>query len=761
MFFSVLTVAAFTGCSKDDSDDGGLTLPSITVNGVSSATVSVGYSGGATPAVEVVSSGDWTLTITSGDGTVCQASPASGKAGTTSVSFNVNGAVTKDRMFVATLTTTGKIAGFERPVSATVTIIQTNALYLENCGSNVEKGDGWPKVTEYSGWIKGGLNDQSGVTYGGSSASVANSGNAFKPTEAELAVASGAPYASMNTASSKFYINDINIGSSKSFTFTFTAIQQVAYSESSEFGPVEASTIRLGVSVNGGREFLPATYTVDQIADGGNWYLCTSEFKLPATASTDKISIRFDNFNCPTSQYGLRLDDLKLIEGGNGTELTPAETTSVSISEIVTSGEFYEVEGATVVGTYQQGFVMQDETGAILVYMGYNAKDIPAEGSIVTVSGEATKYGDALQLKDVNVVSVTAGTMPTLTPTVVTADNITGMMTSPKATYVKMTGTVDVSTKDDKTYYNVKFLFNSSYTGSISYPNENLNVSSFDGKTVDVEGWFVNNGSQNGSGKYFTVVARSITENSNPASASFTTQPKTFAATDPVAQKLTFTMNNVETVEFEITGDNKDMFTHEYTSGTTVTVKAVGNNTSDAAYTATLNLKGDGVVLASVPLKQAAPSTGAEGAPYLWNLASQELGNGSDVPAGTATGKGEPAMDWKYSASPYIGFNGGTNGKGTQIGKDGAPAEEYSLTTSDYTDAVSKIVVNASIAKSGDGKLTVKVGGTQIGETVSLTTTATDYEFVATSPVSGEISIELTNTEKAMYLKSIAINPAE
>lgn len=606
LFFSVLTVAAFTGCSKDDSDDGGSSvMPSITVNGSNSTTVGIGYSGGQTRNVEVVSSGDWTLSITSGDGTACQASPASGKAGTTSVSFNVNGGVSKDRTFVATLTTSGKIAGYEQTVSAKIMIDQTNALYKENCGTDVEKGtDGWPDVRDYSDWVKGGLNDQSGVTYGGSSASVANSGKNFAPTEAELAVASGAPYASMNKASAKFYINDINIGSSKSFTFTFTAIQQTDYSGSSVFGPVEASTVRLGVSVDGGTEFLPATYTVDQIADGGNWYLCTSEFKLPASASPDKISIRFDNFAYPSSQSGLRLDDFKLIEGGNGSELAPAETTAVSISKITEAGELYEVKDATVVGTYQQGFVMQDETGAILAYMGYDAKDIPAEGSVVTVSGEASKYGDALQLKDVKVLSKTEGTMPSLTPTVVTADNITGMMTSPQATYVKMTGTVDVSTNDGKTYYNVKFLFNSSYTGSISYPNESLNVSSFDGKTVDVEGWFVNNGLQNGSGKYFTVVARSITENSNPASASFTTQPTAFAATDPVAQDLTFTTSNVEKVEFEITGTDAGMFTHEYTSGTTVKVSAKGNNESDAAYTATLNLKGDGVVLASVPLTQ-------------------------------------------------------------------------------------------------------------------------------------------------------------
>ena len=754
LFFSVLTVAAFTGCSKDDSDDGGSSvMPSITVNGSNSASLMVGYAGGNTSAVEVVSSGDWTLSITSGDGTACQASPASGKAGTTSVSFNVTGA-SADRTFVATLTTSGKIAGYEQTVSAKIMIDQTNALYKENCGTDVEESNNqWPYVDQFTGWVRGGLNDQSGVTYGGSSARVANSGKNFAPTEAEQDVASGAPYASLNTASSKFYINDINIGSSKNFTFTFTAIQQVGYSGSSVFGPVEASTIRLGVSVDGGREFLPATYTVDQIADGGNWYLCTSEFKLPATASTDKISIRFDNFNCPTSQYGLRLDDLKLIEGGNGTELTPAETTSVSISEIVTSGELYEVEGATVVGTYQQGFVMQDETGAILAYMGNDAKDIPAEGSIVTVSGEATKYGDALQLKDVKISSKTDGTMPTLTPTVVTADNITGMMTSPKATYVKMTGTVDVSTNDGKTYYNVKFLFNSSYTGSISYPNENLNVSSFDGKTVDVEGWFVNNGKQNGSGKYFTVVARSITENSNPASASFTTQPTAFAATDPVAQDLTFTMSNVEKVEFEITGTDADKFSYEYTTGTTVKVSAKGNNESDAAYTATLNLKGDGAVLTSVNLRQSAPATGDEGEPYLWTLEKDLLKQAG----GTVENCGNPGMNWTYSSAKYIGFDSSFD-RGVQIGSSKSPASDWSIATENYTGKISKIVVNA--CAGGVATLIVKIGDTQIGEK-TLTGDSDDYIFEPASSMSGKVTINLKATSKAMYLKSIAINPAE
>ena len=612
MFFTALAAGAFTGCSNDDSDDGGTSgIPSITVNGANSTSVAVKLDGGDTPEVQIVSSGNWTLSVEGLNGAVasdCTPSLTSGGKGTATVKFNVKSA-TEDRTFVATVTTTGKIPGvnYETSVSAKITINQTNALYMENCGTDVEKGtSGWPDVRDYAGWSKGGMLDQSGVSYGGSSASVANSGKSFDPTEAEQAVVSGAPYASMNSATAKFFINDVNIGTSTNFTFTFTTIQQVDYSGGSVFGPVTDKTIRLGVSVDGGTEFMPAAYTVEQIAAGNWWYLCTAEFKLPAGTSTDKLSFRFDNY-AYSDNHGLRLDDFKLVEGGNGSELAPAETTSVSISEITEVGTAYEVEGATVVGTYQQGFVMQDETGAILAHMGSKAENIPAEGSVVTVSGEGAKYGDAMQLGSTKVVSSAAGTMPTLTPTAVTADNIAGMMKAPVATYVKMTGTLDVSKSGSDTYYNVNFLFTGSgYTGSISYPNESLNVESFDGKIVDVEGWFVNNGAKNGNGKYFTVVARSIEENATAATGSFTTTPTPFAAPGPQPQVLNFTASaSAGMVQFEITGTDADKFTYSAQTASTVKVSAVGNNESDAAYTAVLTMKSEaGDVLASVDLKQ-------------------------------------------------------------------------------------------------------------------------------------------------------------
>lgn len=763
LFFSVLAAAAFTGCSNDDSDDGGTSgIPSITVNGANSTSVAVKLDGGDTPEVQIVSSGNWTLSVAGLNDAVasdCTPSLTSGGKGTATVKFSVKSA-SKDRTFVATVTTTGKIPGvdYETSVSAKITINQTNALYMENCGTDVEKGtdNKWPDVRDYTGWTKGGMLDQSGVSYGGSSASVANSGKSFDPTEAEQAVVSGAPYASMNSATAKFFINDVNIGTSTNFTFTFTTIQQVDYSSGSVFGPVTDKTIRLGVSVDGGTEFMPAAYTVEQIA-AGNWYLCTAEFQLPAGTSTDKLSFRFDNY-AYSDNHGLRLDDFKLVEGGNGSALAPAETTTVTISQITEVGTAYEVEGATVVGTYQQGFVMQDETGAILAYMGSKAENIPAEGSVVTVSGEGAKYGDAMQLGSTKVVSSAAGTMPTLTPTAVTADNIAGMMKAPVATYVKMTGTLDVSKSGSNTYYNVNFLFTGSgYTGSISYPNESLNVESFDGKIVDVEGWFVNNGAKNGNGKYFTVVARSIEENATAATGSFTTTPTTFAATDPQPQVLNFTASaSAGTVQFEITGTDADKFAYSDQTASTVKVSAAGNNESDAAYTAVLTMKSEaGDVLASVDLRQSAPATGDEGDPYLWTLASGILKQAG----GTAENCGTPAMNWTYSAAGYIGFDTNATNRGAQIGSSKTPAlDGWSIATEDYTGKISKIVVNA--CTGGAATLIVTIGDTQIDEK-TLTEDSTDYVFEPASSMSGKITISMKATSKAMYLKSIAINPAE
>lgn len=80
------------------------------------------------------------------------------------------------------------------------------------------------------------------------------------------------------------------------------------------------------------------------------------------------------------------------------------------------------------------------------------------------------------------------------------------------------------------------------------------------------------------------------------------------------------------------------------------------------------------------------------------------------------------------------------------------------LATEDYTGKISKIVVNA--CTGGAATLIVTIGDTQIDEK-TLTEDSTDYVFEPASSMSGKITISMKATSKAMYLKSIAINPAE
>lgn len=610
LLFSVMALGAFTGCNNDDDpgEEGG--LPSITVNGEKSTSVAIDYEGGTTSEIEVVSTGSWTLTFSDASASWCTPSAVSGSKGTTKLTFSAE-ATTTDREITATLATSGSIEGIPMEAKATIVIKQnaggvapSDALYIENCGENVDKdGNYWPYTDQFTGWSRKGTLDQSGVTYDGSGASVRNSGVNYAPSDEERGVVSDAPYVYMTKTSDAFNINGINVGSNTSFTFTFTAQVQASYGSGPVFATVDPSMVKLSVAA-GDAEYAPVNYTVKQVATG-SWYLCTAEFKLPASVSTDKISVRFDSFAYASGKAEqLRIDDFMLYAGGNGEELQPETAKLVTIDQITEAGLF-EVKGATVVATYKAGFVIQDATGALLVY---KSEDV-AVGDVVTVSGTVSMYGGAYQFTNDATVSKTGtATYTPGTPAEVTADNIAGMMTAPKAQYVKMAGKLEVSGN----YYNVIFDFTSDYKGSITSPNDDLNVASFDGKEVEVLGWFVNNGSSNNKGTFFTVVATAISEVAGSVSGSFTDAPKTFAATNPEAQTLAYTASEAAgEVSFAITGTNADKFSVEPKTGEVV-VSAVGDNTSDAAYKATLQMKAqDGTVLDEVELVQAAPASGA------------------------------------------------------------------------------------------------------------------------------------------------------
>lgn len=759
LFCAALAVTAFSACSDDDEEGGYSGMPEITVNGGESVTVAGKLEGGKLEqTVEVVSKGDWTLTFkNSGDSQWVTPSAMSGKTGTTQLTFTL-GQASGERSAILVLTASSMVEGFPLTDEATITVVQSdsdvptgNALYSENCGTKVDKVDGyWPYVDKFEGWTRGGSLDQKAVTYTGNSASVANSGKTFDPAEDETTVVSGPPYVSMNKSTSVFNINNINIASNTNFTFTFTAAQQVNYSGGVVLGDVTDETIRFSVSTDGS-SYAPVALKVKKVASG-YWYLCTAEFKLPAGVSTDKIWVRFDGY-AGLENHGLRIDDFKLYEGGNGSELVvpSVDYTKGTVAEAIAAGagKNYEV-AATVVAMHTQGILIGDASGVMLAFLG--EAPAVAVNDAVTVKGTTELRNGVIQFgkEGLSVAKTGTGSYNTPAPevmdgTAVTAYIATALENKAVYKYVKYNGEFTVSGN----YYNV-VIAGTTTKGSVAYGKSEW--ASFKDKPVTVEGWLLG-----GTANYLQTMATSVTVDSSTPIVEISA-PQQFAATSPVAQTLNYTVTNTtaSAVTFAIEGTNADKFSLGAKTDNTIVVSAKGDNTDKTAYTANLVAKVAGATVATVALKQAAPASGDEGPAYLWTLASGDM-----TTAGGTVTKGEPAMEWTSSAVGYIGWDQ-NYGKGVQFGSSKNPVNgTYTLSTTAYSGKIAKIVINASVASGGDGKLTVKVGGTQIGEITTLVLNATDYTFTPSSPVSGNITIELTNTVKAMYLKSIAINPAE
>ena len=111
-------------------------------------------------------------------------------------------------------------------------------------------------------------------------------------------------------------------------------------------------------------------------------------------------------------------------------------------------------------------------------------------------------------------------------------------------------------------------------------------------------------------------------------------------------------------------------------------------------------------------------------------------------------------VDWTLAGDGnYWGYDGT---KGQQFGSSKKPYKSLTLSTSGIEGTITKIVINTSGASSVKANLAVSVGGTQFGDTISLTTTATEYTFQGSA--SGEILFSYTQTSsKAIYIKSITV----
>lgn len=703
LFCAALAVTAFSACSDDDEEGGYSGMPEITVNGGESVTVAGKLEGGKLEqTVEVVSKGDWTLTFKNpGDSQWVTPSAMSGKTGTTQLTFTL-GQASGERSAILVLTASSTVEGFPLTDEATITVVQSdsdvptgNALYSENCGTKVEKVDGyWPYVDKFEGWTRGGSLDQKAVTYTGNSASVANSGKVFDPAEDETTVVTGPPYVSMNKSTSVFNINNINIASNTNFTFTFTAAQQINYSNGVVLGDMTDETIRFSVSTDGS-SYAPVALKVKKVASG-YWYLCTAEFKLPAGVSTDKIWVRFDGY-AGLENHGLRIDDFKLYEGGNGSELVvpSVDYTKGTVAEAIAAGagKNYEV-AATVVAMHTQGILIGDASGVMLAFLG--EAPAVAVNDAVTVKGTTELRNGVIQFgkEGLSVAKTGTGSYNTPAPevmdgTAVTAYIATALENKAVYKYVKYNGEFTVSGN----YYNV-VIAGTTTKGSVAYGKSEW--ASFNDKPVTVEGWLLG-----GTANYLQTMATSVTVDSSTPIVEISA-PQQFAATSPVAQTLNYTVTNTtaSAVTFAIEGTNADKFSLGAKTDNTIVVSAKGDNTDKTAYTANLVAKVAGATVATVALKQAAPTSGS-GYAKIEKIA--DLKEGTGYLAGLVNGKYQTwtgvLTNKQCETVPYSY----TEATGAFVADDAAGAEISLVAVSG--------VSNAYYIKYGEKYLTVGAAG--------------------------------------------------
>ncbi|MDD7154612.1 MAG: BACON domain-containing carbohydrate-binding protein [Candidatus Cryptobacteroides sp.] len=184
-------------------------------------------------------------------------------------------------------------------------------------------------------------------------------------------------------------------------------------------------------------------------------------------------------------------------EGAQGNLKSIADVLALS------SGIEAETEGV-VVGTYNRGFVIMDETGYLLAYNAAYTEPGVELNSKVKVAGTTAVYGDLPQLSIASVTTLETGlTVAEPNWLNVNKDNIENLDLT-KCQPIKMTGVLSISGY----YYNLS-IDGTTVQGSISYPLESLGLADLAGHEITVYGYFA--GGNNA--KFRNMMAVKVTDN--------------------------------------------------------------------------------------------------------------------------------------------------------------------------------------------------------------------------------------------------------
>ena len=192
-----------------------------------------------------------------------------------------------------------------------------------------------------------------------------------------------------------------------------------------------------------------------------------------------------------------------------GLDLTVSEVLEAATGDLVTT------KPSLVVAKTTKGFVISDDTKAVYVYDG--GSNAVAIGDMVVVKGSKTVYNGVHEVEKVSGVTIESNSNKVTYPNPKYVTDYAPDYTAGEAEFITICGKLAVSGN----YLNVTLegIDPKSKMGSIVYPVDDLNAKGFDGKDIQITGYF--NG-WSGGNKYLNVIATSIVEYTPGAKGTYT-----------------------------------------------------------------------------------------------------------------------------------------------------------------------------------------------------------------------------------------------
>lgn len=623
--FFLVAATAFTGCSDDD--DKSLT-PKLTADPTA---LDFTDETATTQTVAITANCEWTVTASNLDWATI--SPMSGKGnGTISVTVSELPAGTNLREGKISFTLIHPEFGKWGQAESSVAVKQYgsgvtppptgDAIYANDFDKEqAQKGaDGkFPFADAFEGWKNQTGTGADNVAYKTSGISVRSNSPSNDSHSKYKDDASGVNNMFFGT-SGVFEIQKIALESTqKNLQLTFGSYRSIFEDKDNAF---KTSEFHVYLSKDG-ENWAEITYDRpvgdDEHSNYGTWALATANFTLKQVPSELYIKFTSDL----TSAH--RIDDVKLFEGIGGTEvdldnITPPVTETKTIAEVIAGsvGATYTTQGQ-VVAINGRSFLIQDNSGKILVYLGWKDNkpvvDYSATiGQTVKVTGKTTTYSKLVQFSETDLVieKVSDGSFTQPTPEKFDGAAFDAYAAAtPVIKYIEYSGTLTI----DGYYYNIA-VEGTDLQGSLAYPADGFVDASLNGQVVIVKGYTLGMTNQS---KMLSTIAVSVEKDGDaPAEPKITKLDPTslsFAATDN-AKTVTVTAANADGCTIEAATDKSEQFT-TFVNGMVVTVTPK-ENTTEQAITATLTIKlmkaGAAVDTKTVAISQAGKSgSGGDG----------------------------------------------------------------------------------------------------------------------------------------------------